>query len=107
MFAPGLIRWQQAFLNEYLHYFYHRDEALAALLRKPETRGEQTMRLTGALLEKLRALKGDPEASLAAYHEVMGERERTYMAHARTEGEINPTAAEPDDEAMPASRWVV
>ena len=41
LFAPGLRAWQQAFLNEYLHYYYHRDEALRALL-KPETRGEET-----------------------------------------------------------------
>jgi 6-phospho-beta-glucosidase len=32
MFDPGLIAWQKAFLNEYLHYFYHRDQALAALV---------------------------------------------------------------------------
>lgn len=83
IFARGLREWQGTFLNEYLHYFYHRDEALAALMKKPETRGEETLRLTGELLERLRAAKGDPQASLAAYREVMGQRERTYMAHAR------------------------
>ncbi|HEX2619539.1 MAG TPA: hypothetical protein VHL11_05310 [Phototrophicaceae bacterium] len=83
MFAPGLRAWQKTFLNEYLHYFYHRDEALAALIKKPETRGEETIRLTHNLLERLQAVKGDAQASLAAYHEVMGERGRTYMAHAR------------------------
>jgi 6-phospho-beta-glucosidase len=83
MFAPGLRRWQAAFLNEYLHYYYHRDEALSALLKKPETRGEQTLRLTRKLLDRLRAARGDAQASLAAYHDVMGERSRTYMAHAR------------------------
>jgi 6-phospho-beta-glucosidase len=83
LFAPGLRAWQQAFLNEYLHYYYHRDEALRALLKKPETRGEETKRLTGELLERLRALKGDPQASLQAYRDLMGQRESTYMAHAR------------------------
>jgi len=83
MFAPGLRAWQRAFLNEYLHYFYHRDEALGALLKKTETRGEETLRLTHDLLARLRAVKDDPVASLAAYHEVMGQRSRTYMAHAR------------------------
>src|SRR5262249_40694653 len=43
MFAPGLRAWQNAFLNEYLHYYYHRDEALAALLKKSETRGEEVV----------------------------------------------------------------
>jgi 6-phospho-beta-glucosidase len=82
MFDPGLIDWQKAFLNEYLHYFYHRDEALAALFAKPETRGEETLRLTNQLLERLRAA-ASTDAALAAYHEVMGRRGATYMAHAR------------------------
>lgn len=83
MFAAGLRQWQGTFLNEYLHYYYHRDEALAALLKKPETRGEETLRLTTDLLARLRAVKGDAQASLEAYHEVMGQRSKTYMAHAR------------------------
>lgn len=83
IFDPGLIEWHKAFLNEYLHYYYHRDEVLAALLKKPETRGEETLRLTRALLERLRTVEGDTQASLAAYHEVMDARGRTYMAHAR------------------------
>lgn len=83
IFAPGLVAWQQAFFNEYLHYFYHRDEALSALLKKPETRGEETRRMTHALLEQLREVRGDASASLAVYREAMGERSRTYMAHAR------------------------
>lgn len=82
MFHPGLRVWQKAFLNEYLHYFYHRDEALAALLKKPETRGEETLRLTTTLLDRLRAAP-DAAAGLAAYQDIMGQRSRTYMAHAR------------------------
>ncbi len=82
-FHPGLRQWQGTFLNEYLHYYYHRDEALAALLQKEETRGEETLRLTTTLLERLRQHRDDPAASLAAYHEIMGQRSATYMAHAR------------------------
>ncbi len=96
MFAPGLIEWQRAFLNEYLHYFYHRDEALAALLKKPETRGEETLRLTRGMLERLRGLHGDPEAGLAAYHAAMNARGATYMAHARPKGEARPRIEEPE-----------
>ncbi len=83
MFHEGLRQWQGTFLNEYLHYYYHRDEALAALLKKEETRGEETLRLTTTLLERLRQHRDDPAASLAAYHEIMGQRSATYMAHAR------------------------
>lgn len=81
-FAPGLRRWQGAFLNEYLHYFYHRDEALAALLAKPESRGEEVLRLTTDLLHHLRTASS-PEAALDAYHAIMGRRSASYMAHTR------------------------
>lgn len=81
-FAPGLRQWQGTFLNEYLHYFYHRDEALAALLKKPETRGEEVLRLTNDMLEKLQAAE-TPEAGLEIWRSVMGRRSATYMAHTR------------------------
>lgn len=81
-FAPGLRRWLGTFLNEYLHYFYHRDEALAALLKKPESRGEEVLRLTTELLTQLQAASS-PEAALEAYHTVMGARSASYMAHTR------------------------
>jgi 6-phospho-beta-glucosidase len=83
MFAPGLRQWQGAFMNEYLHYYYHRDEVLTTLLKKSETRGEETIRLTHDLIDRLRAAKNNPQASLEAYREVMGQRSKTYMAHAR------------------------
>ena len=83
IFAPGLREWQQTFLNEYLHYYYHRAEALAALITKPQTRGEETITLTNTLLERLRQSHGNASASIQAYHEVMEQRSKTYMAHAR------------------------
>src|SRR5262249_44629392 len=55
MFDPDLRESLGMFLNEYLHYFYHRDEALRALLAKPETRGEEVIRLTRELLDRLKA----------------------------------------------------
>lgn len=85
MFDAGLRATYPTFFNEYLHYFYHRDEALAALLAKPETRGEETARLTAELLERLRAADAhnQPEQGLAVWAEVMGKRSSSYMAHAR------------------------
>lgn len=82
IFDSGLVHWQRAFLNEYLHFYYHRDEALRALLSKGETRGEQVQRLTESMLERLQAAES-VEERLAVYHEIMGERTATYMAHAR------------------------
>lgn len=85
MFHPIIIQQQGMFLNEYLHYFYHRDEALKALLAKPETRGEEIVRLTGELLDRLEEINPaqHPAEALEAYHDVMGRRGATYMAHAR------------------------
>jgi 6-phospho-beta-glucosidase len=103
IFAEGLRHWQAAFLNEYLHYYYHRDEAYASLAKKPETRGEETMHLTHGLLKRLRTLQNDPDASLAAYHEVMGQRNRTYMAHARAGKDREKAEPVGDDEEGYAS----
>lgn len=85
IFDPDLRDSIGMFLNEYLHYFYHRDEALAALLAESETRGEEVIRLTGELLQKLKDVDAmtHPDAGLAIYHEVMRKRSATYMAHAR------------------------
>lgn len=85
MFDPDLIARLGMFLNEYLHYFYHRDEALRALFAKPETRGEEVQRLTGELLSRLAEADAlhHPDEGLRVYREVMERRSSTYMAHAR------------------------
>lgn len=82
MFAPGLRDWQGTFMNEYLHYYYHRDEVLKALLSKKETRGEEVARLTGEMLEQLKQA-ATTEERLAIYQQIMNRRSATYMAHAR------------------------
>jgi alpha-galactosidase/6-phospho-beta-glucosidase family protein len=90
---------QGMYLNEYLHYFYHRDEALKSLLAKPETRGEEVVKLTAELLERLRESnpKANPDKALSVYHEVMDKRGATYMAHAR-EGKPRPQSETADDD---------
>ncbi len=97
LFDPGIITWQKAFLNEYLHYFYHRDEVARALLAKTETRGEETLRLTTELMDRLRAA-ASPAEMLPIYHEVMGRRASTYMAHARPGKDRPKLAPIGDDE---------
>lgn len=103
MFDADLRHSLGMFLNEYLHYFYHRDEALSALLAKAETRGEQVLRLTTELLTRLREADAinNPDAGLRIYREVMHQREATYMAHARPDDAQRPDAPpldDPDDE---------
>lgn len=99
MFDPDLRQSLGMFLNEYLHYFYHRDEALAVLLAKPETRGEQVLRLTTTLLNRLQAanVAQDPAVGMAIYAEIMGQREATYMAHARHDAP-RPGMGQADDD---------
>jgi 6-phospho-beta-glucosidase len=97
MFDPGIVAWQQCYLNEYLHYYYHRDEVLATLLHKDETRGEETLRLTNAMLEKMREAT-TTDAVIDAYRAGMGARGATYMAHARHGEERQRTEPVGDDE---------
>jgi 6-phospho-beta-glucosidase len=85
MFDPDLRNSLRMFLNEYLHYFYHREEALRVLLEKTETRGEEVIRFTRELLTRLHAVdaRAHPKQALEIWQEVMGQRSETYMAHAR------------------------
>jgi alpha-galactosidase/6-phospho-beta-glucosidase family protein len=101
IFDPDLRDSLHMYLNEYLHYFYHRDEALKALLAKKETRGEEVVRLTGELLERLRAVKPENYGGegLNVYHEVMLKRSATYMAHTRGGADrTNMESIEEEDE---------
>ena len=94
LFDAALVARLGLYLNEYLHYYYYRDEALAALRAKDETRGEQVLRLSTRLLDELRRIS-DPDEALEVHNEIMSERSSTYMAHA-AHGErpsLNPIEA--------------
>src|SRR5579859_1652285 len=101
MFDPVVRQSLKMFLNEYLHYFYQREEALATLLAKAETRGEEVIRLTDNLLAKLREIDAihHSQEGLEVWREIMGQRSESYMAHAR-HGSPRPKMAvvEGDDE---------
>lgn len=83
LFDAALINRLKMYLNEYLHYYYYRDEALAALQAKQETRGEEVLRLNAALLDLLRNTP-DPDKALDIHQAIMSERSSTYMAHAKS-----------------------
>jgi len=101
MFDPLVRDSLGMFLNEYLHYFYQRDEALATLLAKPETRGEEVIRLTNELLTQLQVVDAvnNPTVGLQVWQDIMGRRSASYMAHARHDT-VRPKMApvEGDDE---------
>ncbi|MAS33967.1 MAG: 6-phospho-beta-glucosidase [Anaerolineaceae bacterium] len=102
MFAPGLRDWQGTFMNEYLHYFYHRDEVLHSLMNKSESRGEEVLRLTSDMLEQLK--QADTiDQRLAIYRDIMDRRSKSYMAHARGGADrVQMKAVGDDDEGYAA-----
>ncbi len=97
LFDESLRDWLGMYLNEYLHYYYYRDRALAALQAKPETRGEQVQRLTAELLARLREAD-DPDEALRIHHTIMAARSASYMAHADTS---HPSGTQPGPESQP------
>lgn len=81
-FSPDLLKSRHAILNEYLYYFYYREQAVENILKAPQTRGEQiadiNRRMTAALdsidIEK------DFDRALTIFEQYYGERENNYMA---------------------------
>ena len=67
--------------NEYLYYFYYAADTVDAIRESPRSRG-------AFLLEQQRAFYSrngeDPAAALAAWRATRHDRERTYMAEARS-----------------------
>ncbi len=88
LFGPGFLRALGAVPNEYLYYWYRTDEAIAGLGDSP--RGaflvDQQERFFDAVLR-------EPDAAYATWQRFRQEREQTYLAESRTEGE----AREEDD----------
>ena len=81
-FEPGLVHSLGLLPNEYLYYYYYGAEAVANLLRKGRSRGEQLAALNARLfadLERARAAV-DFEAMTALVSAYFRERGETYFA---------------------------
>lgn len=80
LFEPDEVRRLGLLPNEYLHYYYHHDEALRRLRRAPQTRGQavaqMAARLRGAVLDAL-ARGEDP---WSVYEQAVFARRSSYMA---------------------------
>jgi 6-phospho-beta-glucosidase len=79
-FDMELVRHLGMFLNEYLFYYYHRDDALKSIQAEHETRGEEVERLNKELFESLRGCP--PAEALRLYDVYNRRRSSTYMAYA-------------------------
>lgn len=68
--------------NEYLYFYYYRDQAVDHILAAGETRGEQVRRLSGGLLEDLERIDPvmHPERAWERYTAYIHSRHGTYMA---------------------------
>jgi 6-phospho-beta-glucosidase len=81
LFGADWLRSLGMIPNEYLYYFYYATDTVAAIRESPTSRG-------AFLLEQQRAFYArrdeDPAAALAAWRATRHDRERTYMAEARS-----------------------
>jgi 6-phospho-beta-glucosidase len=89
LFEPELIRDIDMFLNEYLFYFYYREEALRQISQEEYTRGEKVDQINQGMLEELKRI--DPERNpldaLAAYYHFNAERSSSYMPYTIANGQ--------------------
>jgi len=82
VFSKQLIQSLKVLPNEYLYYFYYREQAVANILSSPQTRGEQIVELNEKLFKQLKEainVKGDVEEAFRIYESIMGERSNSYM----------------------------
>ena len=69
MFDPDLLRMIGFLPNEYLYYYYHREKALANILKSGATRGQTIEQVNKQMMEELKAMDmdADPEGALQIF----------------------------------------
>lgn len=82
MFDPELLRSIGFLPNEYLYYYYHREQALANILLSGATRGKTIEEVNIQMMKELKAMDmdADPEEALQIFLYYMLVRERSYMS---------------------------
>lgn len=96
-FDSELVRALGMLPNEYLYYFYYRDQAIEHIRRSGGTRAQQLANLNRPVWEELvrGAATGEWASAESAYATAMTTRHATYMA--RESGRVDPEAG-PDEE---------
>jgi len=92
-FPPELIVNLGMIPNEYLFYYYFRQQAVQNILKKGQTRGELILYFNEKLFETLKRLQqqSNQEGMMQAYLAYLEQRQQTYM-QTETGGE-NPSSA--------------
>lgn len=82
MFDPRLLRSIGFLPNEYLYYYYHREKALANILKAGAARGKTIENINKQMMEELQAMDmdADPEGALQIFLYYMQLRENSYMS---------------------------
>jgi 6-phospho-beta-glucosidase len=82
MFDPDLLRSIGFLPNEYLYYYYHREKALANILKSGATRGKTIEAVNVQMMKELEEMDidADPEAALQVFLYYMAVREGSYMS---------------------------
>jgi 6-phospho-beta-glucosidase len=80
-FDRALIKSLGEIPNGYLYYYYHREKALANMLKSSKTRGESIRDINILMLDELSAfdVEKDIKRALDIFRRRMGEREGSYM----------------------------
>lgn len=81
-FSPDLLKSRHAILNEYLYYFYYREQAVENILKADKTRGEQIADINRRMTDALDRIdiEKDFDKALEIFEQYYGERENNYMA---------------------------
>lgn len=81
-FSKELLRDRKAVLNEYLYYFYYREQAVENILKADQTRGEQIRDINKNMTAELSKMdiENDFEGCLKVFEKWYGMREGSYMA---------------------------
>lgn len=81
-FDKELLRDRKAVLNEYLYYFYYREQAVKNILNADKTRGEQIRDINKNMTAELSKMdiENDFEGCLEVFNKWYGMREGSYMA---------------------------
>lgn len=82
MFDPELLRAIGFLPNEYLYYYYHREQALENIKKSGVTRGKTIEAVNAKMMKELQAMDmdADPEGALQIFLYYMQIRENSYMS---------------------------
>jgi 6-phospho-beta-glucosidase len=92
LFEPELIREINMYLNEYLFYFYYREEALRQINLEEQTRGEKVRLINQQIFGQIKKINPEahPLEALAVYYKFNEQRSSSYMPYTVSQNQVVP-----------------